>query len=139
MDMAQEKMELDVELLPSSAIRNSNILRRSNSAPLINELGDNSQVFLADTLRTRRNSTTFMTQHSLSLSSNLTGEMVSDVQPKRFFQGTINVFSSDTTQLYDRNGCLTICSDVLDENNNSIGSSCNSPDKIRTVTNSYVA
>ncbi|XP_016053504.1 PREDICTED: protein FAM122C-like [Miniopterus natalensis] len=37
--MAQEKMELDLELLPSSTITARNILRRSNSAPLIRELG----------------------------------------------------------------------------------------------------
>ncbi|XP_038306845.1 protein FAM122B-like isoform X9 [Canis lupus familiaris] len=61
-DMAQEKMELDLELLPTSATTD-NTLRRSNSAPLINGLGDNSQVFQGDTLTTRRNSTTFMTQH----------------------------------------------------------------------------
>uniref|UniRef100_A0A8C0N366 PABIR family member 3 n=2 Tax=Canis lupus familiaris TaxID=9615 RepID=A0A8C0N366_CANLF len=60
--MAQEKMELDLELLPTSATTD-NTLRRSNSAPLINGLGDNSQVFQGDTLTTRRNSTTFMTQH----------------------------------------------------------------------------
>ncbi|CAD7682775.1 unnamed protein product [Nyctereutes procyonoides] len=64
--MAQEKMELDLELLPTSATTD-NTLRRSNSAPLINGLGDNSQVFQADTLTTRRNSTTFMTQHCLFL------------------------------------------------------------------------
>uniref|UniRef100_A0A8C0JJF7 Family with sequence similarity 122C n=1 Tax=Canis lupus dingo TaxID=286419 RepID=A0A8C0JJF7_CANLU len=63
-DMAQEKMELDLELLPTSATTD-NTLRRSNSAPLINGLGDNSQVFQGDTLTTRRNSTTFMTQHSI--------------------------------------------------------------------------
>ncbi|KAK1346448.1 hypothetical protein QTO34_000304 [Cnephaeus nilssonii] len=39
-DMAQEKMELGVELLPSSTITAGNILRRSNSTPLISELGN---------------------------------------------------------------------------------------------------
>ncbi|XP_035581457.1 LOW QUALITY PROTEIN: protein FAM122A-like [Zalophus californianus] len=63
-DMAQEKMELDLELLPSSATTDD-MLRRSNSAPLINGLGDNSQVFQADTLTTPRNNTTFMAQHCL--------------------------------------------------------------------------
>nr|XP_020140526.1 protein FAM122C isoform X5 [Microcebus murinus] len=37
-DMAQEKMELGLELLPSSTTTDCNILRRSNSAPLINGL-----------------------------------------------------------------------------------------------------
>ncbi|XP_039731640.1 PABIR family member 1 [Pteropus medius] len=62
--MAQEKMELDLELQPSSTTTDGNILRRFNSAPLISGLGDdNSQVFQADTLRTRGNSTTFRTQN----------------------------------------------------------------------------
>ncbi|XP_049500800.1 P2R1A-PPP2R2A-interacting phosphatase regulator 1-like isoform X2 [Neofelis nebulosa] len=62
--MAQEKMDLDSELLPSSATTDDS-LKRSNSAPLISGLGDNSQVFQADTLTTRRNSTTLMTQQCL--------------------------------------------------------------------------
>nr|KAF6313841.1 family with sequence similarity 122C [Pipistrellus kuhlii] len=37
--MVQEKMELGVELLPSSTITARNIQRRSNSTPLISELG----------------------------------------------------------------------------------------------------
>ncbi|XP_024895422.1 protein FAM122C isoform X1 [Pteropus alecto] len=62
--MTQEKMELDLELQPSSTTTDGNILRRFNSAPLISGLGDdNSQVFQADTLRTRGNSTTFRTQN----------------------------------------------------------------------------
>lgn len=36
--MAQEKVELGLELLPSSTTTDCNILRRSNSAPLINGL-----------------------------------------------------------------------------------------------------
>ncbi|XP_077919993.1 P2R1A-PPP2R2A-interacting phosphatase regulator 1 isoform X2 [Halichoerus grypus] len=64
--MAQEKMGLDSELLPSSTTTDD-MLRRSNSAPLINGLGDNSQVFQADTLTTPRNNTTFMVQHCLFL------------------------------------------------------------------------
>ncbi|XP_006881945.1 PREDICTED: protein FAM122C [Elephantulus edwardii] len=34
--MAQEEMELDMELLPSLTIMDGNILRRSSSAPSIN-------------------------------------------------------------------------------------------------------
>ncbi|KAB1252644.1 Protein FAM122C [Camelus dromedarius] len=37
-DMAQEKMDLDLEPLPSSTTIEDNTLRRSSSAPLINEL-----------------------------------------------------------------------------------------------------
>lgn len=39
MDLAQEKMELDLELLPNYTTTDGNILRRSNSVLLINELG----------------------------------------------------------------------------------------------------
>ncbi|XP_022382068.1 protein FAM122C isoform X4 [Enhydra lutris kenyoni] len=61
--MAQEKMELDLELLSSSTTKDD-MLRRSNSAPLISGLGDNSQVFQADIV-TPRNDPTLMTQHCL--------------------------------------------------------------------------
>ncbi|KAM8952663.1 P2R1A-PPP2R2A-interacting phosphatase regulator 1-like isoform 1-T1 [Pelodytes ibericus] len=53
--MAQEKMELDLEI-PGPPSDGS--LRRSNSAPLINGLSDSSQVFQPDATRARRNSTT---------------------------------------------------------------------------------
>ncbi|XP_034505354.1 protein FAM122A-like isoform X2 [Ailuropoda melanoleuca] len=62
--MAQEKMELDLKLLPSSTTT-EDTLKRSNSAPLITGLGDNSQVLQADTLTTPRNNTTHMAQHCL--------------------------------------------------------------------------
>ncbi|XP_067903160.1 protein FAM122B isoform X2 [Heterodontus francisci] len=60
--MAQEKMELElpVPLAPSDG----GGLRRSNSAPMINGLSDNAQVFQPDVLRNRRNSTTVMNRHS---------------------------------------------------------------------------
>ncbi|XP_074248351.1 PABIR family member 2 isoform X6 [Saimiri boliviensis] len=58
--MAQEKMELDFE--PNTA--DGGTLRRSSSAPLIHGLSDLSQVFQPYT-RTRRNSTTIMSSHSL--------------------------------------------------------------------------
>ncbi|KAJ6653786.1 hypothetical protein lerEdw1_008716 [Lerista edwardsae] len=74
--MAQaEKMELDLELLPASAPAaaaggsDGGGLRRSNSAPLIHGLSDNSQVFQPYVLRTRRNSTTVMNRHSMLISS----------------------------------------------------------------------
>ncbi|XP_024602345.1 protein FAM122C [Neophocaena asiaeorientalis asiaeorientalis] len=63
--MAQEKMELGLEVLPSSTTTEDNTLRRSNSVPLISGLGGNTQVFQSDTLRTRRNSTSCMAQHCL--------------------------------------------------------------------------
>nr|XP_033800041.1 protein FAM122B isoform X1 [Geotrypetes seraphini] len=66
--MAQEKMELDLEL-PVSVPPSDGSLRRSNSAPLINGLSDTSQVFQPYGLRTRRNSTTVMNRHSLLSSS----------------------------------------------------------------------
>nr|XP_044996691.1 PABIR family member 2 isoform X2 [Jaculus jaculus] len=59
--MAQEKMELDFE--PDTS--HGGTLRRSNSAPLIHVLSDLSQVFQPYTFRTRRNSTTIMSHHSL--------------------------------------------------------------------------
>ncbi|XP_071425185.1 PABIR family member 2 isoform X2 [Pithys albifrons albifrons] len=69
--MAQEKMELDLELPPGSAAGpgDGGGLRRSNSAPLIHGLSDNSQVFQPYVLRTRRNSTTVMSRHGMFLSS----------------------------------------------------------------------
>uniref|UniRef100_A0A8C0Y596 Uncharacterized protein n=1 Tax=Castor canadensis TaxID=51338 RepID=A0A8C0Y596_CASCN len=60
-DMAQEKMELDFE--PDTS--DGSTLKRSTSAPLIHELSDLSQVFQPYTFRTRRNSTTIMSHHSL--------------------------------------------------------------------------
>ncbi|KAK2495652.1 hypothetical protein MC885_010460 [Smutsia gigantea] len=60
--MAQDKMELDFEPDTSDGV----ILRRSSSAPLIHGLSDLSQVFQPYTFRTRRNSTTIMSRHSLS-------------------------------------------------------------------------
>uniref|UniRef100_A0A8D3AM29 PABIR family member 2 n=1 Tax=Scophthalmus maximus TaxID=52904 RepID=A0A8D3AM29_SCOMX len=56
-DVPQEKMELDLEV-PSSVVPSDGHLRRSNSAPMINGLSDNSQVFQREVLRSRRNSTT---------------------------------------------------------------------------------
>ncbi|CAK7312489.1 PABIR family member 1-like isoform X1 [Vulpes vulpes] len=96
-DMAQEKMELDLELLPTSATTD-NTLRRSNSAPLINGLGDNSQVFQADTLTTRRNSTTFMTQHCLEEGMDLTNreamhewKVQTAIQISRSWEASLNL------------------------------------------------
>ncbi|XP_011739279.1 PABIR family member 1 isoform X8 [Macaca nemestrina] len=66
-DMAQEKMEVGFESLPSSTTADSNIPRRVNSAPLINGLGFNSQVLQADMLRIRTNRATFKNRRCLLL------------------------------------------------------------------------
>ncbi|KAM8895536.1 PABIR family member 2-like isoform 6-T6 [Lycaon pictus] len=100
-DMAQEKMELDLELLPTSATTD-NTLRRSNSAPLINGLGDNSQVFQGDTLTTRRNSTTFMTQHCLEEGMDLINreamhewKVQTVIQINRSWEASLNLSDGD--------------------------------------------
>uniref|UniRef100_A0A2I2YZB5 PABIR family member 2 n=1 Tax=Gorilla gorilla gorilla TaxID=9595 RepID=A0A2I2YZB5_GORGO len=206
--MAQEKMELDLE--PDTS--HGGTLRRSSSAPLIHGLSDLSQVFQPYTLRTRRNSTTIMSRHSLeegldmvnretaheremqtamqisqswdeslSLSDSdfdkpeklyspkridftpvspapsptrgfgkcdlsslkplppgfnrrsqspvkcirpsvlgplkRKGEMETESQPKRLFQGTTNMLSPDAAQLSD----LSSCSDILDGSSSSSG------------------
>uniref|UniRef100_A0A8D0G378 PABIR family member 2 n=1 Tax=Sphenodon punctatus TaxID=8508 RepID=A0A8D0G378_SPHPU len=251
--MAQEKMELDLELPPgpggSGAVDGSSSgggLRRSNSAPLIHGLSDNSQVFQPYVLRTRRNSTTVMSrqsmeegldlinretaherevqtamqisqswEESLSLSDNdldksekssspkridfipvspapsptrgigkqcfspslqmfvssnglppspipsptrrfsnrrsqspincirpsvlgpikRKGEMETESQPKRLFQGTTNMLSSDV-HLTDLSSCLS--SDILDGSTSSVGSSSDSLAKGSTTTESPV-
>ncbi|XP_069468923.1 PABIR family member 2 isoform X2 [Ambystoma mexicanum] len=60
--MAHEKMELDLELPAQPGAEGG--LRRSNSAPMIHGLSDNSQVFQPYAMRTRRNSTTVMNRHN---------------------------------------------------------------------------
>uniref|UniRef100_A0A669DLT3 PABIR family member 2 n=2 Tax=Oreochromis niloticus TaxID=8128 RepID=A0A669DLT3_ORENI len=64
--MPQEKMELDLEI-PASIVPSDGHLRRSNSAPMINGLSDNSQVFQKEVLRCRRNSTTVVNSRVLLL------------------------------------------------------------------------
>uniref|UniRef100_A0A8C0GME2 Protein FAM122A n=1 Tax=Chelonoidis abingdonii TaxID=106734 RepID=A0A8C0GME2_CHEAB len=211
--MAQEKMELDLELPAGSAPAPSDVgsLRRSNSAPLIHGLSDNSQVFQANILRTRRNSTTVMNRHSLeegmdlmnreavherevqtamqisqsweeslslqcfspSLQSLVSssglppsaspsptrrflnrrsqspihcirpsvlgpmkrkGEMDTEDEPKRFFQGTTSMLSPEASHLTDLGACLT--SGTLDGNQSSAGSSCDSPAEVVTIRDS---
>uniref|UniRef100_A0A670KBB7 PABIR family member 2 n=1 Tax=Podarcis muralis TaxID=64176 RepID=A0A670KBB7_PODMU len=80
--MAQaEKMELDLELPPAGSEGGG--LRRSNSAPLIHGLSDNSQVFQPHVLRTRRNSTTVVNRHSMVS----TGEIQRAFELQRFEEG----------------------------------------------------
>ncbi|XP_008271454.1 P2R1A-PPP2R2A-interacting phosphatase regulator 1 isoform X1 [Oryctolagus cuniculus] len=64
-ERVQDKMEVDLELQPNTENTDSSILRRSSSAPMINGLGDNSQVFQDEAIRIRRNSSTFMSQQCL--------------------------------------------------------------------------
>lgn len=66
--MPQEKMELDLEI-PASIVPSDGHLRRSNSAPMINGLSDNSQVFQKEVLRCRRNSTTVVNRPNMVPSS----------------------------------------------------------------------
>ncbi|XP_029297262.1 protein FAM122B isoform X2 [Cottoperca gobio] len=66
--LPQEKMELDLEI-PSSLAQTDGHLRRSNSAPMINVLSDNSQVFQREVLRSRRNSTTVVNRPNMVPSS----------------------------------------------------------------------
>uniref|UniRef100_A0A8D0B188 PABIR family member 2 n=1 Tax=Sander lucioperca TaxID=283035 RepID=A0A8D0B188_SANLU len=66
--LPQEKMELDLEI-PSSLAQGDGHLRRSNSAPMIHGLSDNSQVFQREVLRSRRNSTTVVNRPNMVPSS----------------------------------------------------------------------
>ncbi|XP_003970155.2 protein FAM122B isoform X2 [Takifugu rubripes] len=63
-----EKMDLDLEI-PSSLVQTDGHLRRSNSAPMINGLSDNSLVFQREVLRSRRNSTTVVNRPNMVPSS----------------------------------------------------------------------
>ncbi|XP_037833519.1 protein FAM122B isoform X6 [Kryptolebias marmoratus] len=239
--MPQEKMELDLEVASSLAQADGH-LRRSNSAPMINGLSDNAQVFQREVLRCRRNSTTVVNrpnmeegvdvmnretahergvqvamqmshswEESLSLSDNdleksassspkridfvpvspapsptrgigkkqcfspslqilvssngLTpspipsptrrfsrrsqspincirasilgpmkrkGEMETESQPKRLFQGTTTMLSSDVSNLSDLSSCHS--PDLLDGSLSSVGSSTDSPSKMEGVS-----
>ncbi|XP_056456703.1 protein FAM122B isoform X1 [Gadus chalcogrammus] len=66
--MTQEKMELDLEI-SNSLVQTDGQLRRSNSAPMINGLSDNCQVFQREVLRSRRNSTTVVNRPNMVPSS----------------------------------------------------------------------
>lgn len=66
--LQQEKMDLDLDI-PSSLVQTDGHLRRSNSAPMINGLSDNSLVFQREVLRSRRNSTTVVNRPNMVTSS----------------------------------------------------------------------
>ncbi|XP_048884999.1 protein FAM122B isoform X2 [Brienomyrus brachyistius] len=63
-----ERMELDLEI-PSPMAQTDSLLKRSNSAPMINGLSDHSQVFHREINPNRRNSTTVVNRPSLVPSS----------------------------------------------------------------------
>lgn len=65
----QEKMELDLEIPSLVQTQSDGLLRRSNSAPMINGLSDNSQVFQREVLRSRRNSTTVVNRPNMQVPS----------------------------------------------------------------------
>ncbi|XP_069068590.1 PABIR family member 2 [Pleurodeles waltl] len=64
------------------------------------------------------------------------GEMETESQPKRLFQGTTNMLSPDVTDLMDLSPCLS--SDLLDGSSCSVGSSSDSMAKVSTTTDSPV-
>ncbi|XP_021009329.1 protein FAM122A-like isoform X2 [Mus caroli] len=64
-DVIQETMEVDSGLVPTSSSVDISYIRRSNSNPLVNGFGDNSQGFQVGPTRMRRNSSPFLNQHGL--------------------------------------------------------------------------
>ncbi|NWS53358.1 F122B protein, partial [Chunga burmeisteri] len=64
------------------------------------------------------------------------GEMETESQPKRLFQGTTNMLSPDVTHLTDLSSCLS--SDILDGSSSSVGSSSDSLTKGSITTESPV-
>ncbi|XP_044538683.1 P2R1A-PPP2R2A-interacting phosphatase regulator 1-like isoform X2 [Gracilinanus agilis] len=100
--MAQEKMELDLEANPSAPSVEGGNLRRSNSAPLIQGLSDNSQVFQNDIIQTRRNSTTVLNRRSLEEGMDLINretvrerEVQTAMQISQSWEESLNLNDSD--------------------------------------------
>ncbi|XP_065127913.1 protein FAM122B isoform X4 [Paramisgurnus dabryanus] len=60
------------------------------------------------------------------------GEMETESQPKRLFQGTTNMLSTEVSHLPEFNTCLS--PDLLDGSLSSIGSSSDSPAKMEGVS-----
>lgn len=60
------------------------------------------------------------------------GEMETESQPKRLFQGTTNMLSTEVSQLPELNTCLS--PDLLDGSLSSVGSSSDSPAKMEGVS-----
>ncbi|XP_073676456.1 protein FAM122B isoform X1 [Garra rufa] len=61
-----------------------------------------------------------------------TGEMETESQPKRLFQGTTNMLSTEVTHLPELSTCLS--PDLLDGSLSSVGSSSDSPAKMEGVS-----
>ncbi|XP_051514752.1 P2R1A-PPP2R2A-interacting phosphatase regulator 1-like isoform X3 [Myxocyprinus asiaticus] len=62
------------------------------------------------------------------------GEMETESQPKRLFQGTTNMLSTEVSHLPELNTCLS--PDLLDGSLSSVGSSSDSPAKMEGVSSS---
>ncbi|KAM9470010.1 protein FAM122B isoform 1-T1 [Clarias gariepinus] len=62
----------------------------------------------------------------------VSGELEAESQPKRLFQGTTTMLSTETTHLSEISSCLS--SDLLDGSLSSVGSSSGSPAKMEGVS-----
>ncbi|XP_066506023.1 protein FAM122B isoform X2 [Hoplias malabaricus] len=62
----------------------------------------------------------------------VSGEMEPESQPKRLFQGTTTMLSTETSHLHELSSCLS--SDLLDGSLSSVGSSSGSPAKMEGVS-----
>ncbi|KAI5105160.1 protein FAM122B isoform X1 [Silurus meridionalis] len=62
----------------------------------------------------------------------VSGEMEAESQPKRLFQGTTTMLSTETAHLPELNSCLS--ADLLDGSLSSVGSSSGSPSKMEGVS-----
>ncbi|KAM7044284.1 PABIR family member 2 isoform 9-T9 [Molossus nigricans] len=126
--MAQEKMELDCE--PDTS--NGGSLRRSNSAPLIHGLSDLSQVFHPYAFRTRRNSATIMSYHSL-VSIELLSTSPNWISNSRLHQikreKGVDVMNRETSQEREVQMAMQI-SQTWDENLNLSDSDFDKPKKL---------
>ncbi|XP_023054581.1 protein FAM122B [Piliocolobus tephrosceles] len=128
--MAHEKMELDLE--PDTSYGGT--LRRSSSAPLIHGLSDLSQVFQPYTLRTRRNSTTIMSRHSLVSIESPVGESSCSLETV-----SLHVTFTLIVAFAYNSFCFVFSSDILDGSSSSSGLSSDPLAKGSATTESPVA
>ncbi|KAJ3587586.1 hypothetical protein NHX12_011183 [Muraenolepis orangiensis] len=117
--MPQEKMELDLEI-PNSLGQTEGHLRRSNSAPMINGLSRRSQ------------SPINCIRASILGPIKRKGEVDMESQPKRLFQGTTTMLSTDVSHLSDVSSCPS--PELLDGSLSSVCSSTGSPGKMEGVS-----
>ncbi|XP_008155164.1 PABIR family member 2 isoform X6 [Eptesicus fuscus] len=122
--MAQEKMELDFE----HGTSNGGTLRRSSSAPLIHGLSHLSQVFQPYTFRTRWNSTTIMSSHSLLLSSSSNGISSSRLHQIKKEEGT-DIMNRETAHEREVQAAMQI-SQSWDESLSLSDSDFDKPEKL---------